>query len=141
MHAAASGLLVGALDFASWVKLFGGRPPAQRIETVGGEGAGRDGDPRQHADIEQALRFWARLLNVTRFLEKKRISSNRPPGLSRSSQPAPLLSPHLLLGGELSDRETSGRAAVTVPADACGQRRIRSRTRKLPILPDRPTSF
>ena len=48
-----------------------------------------------------------------------------------------VLSPHLLLGGELSDRETSGRAAVTVPADACGQRRIRSRTRKLPILPDR----
>ena len=73
---------------------------------------------------------------VTRFSEK-RVSSNRPPGLSRSSQPAPLLSPHLLLGGELSDRETSGRAAVTVPADACGQRRIRSRTRKLPILPDR----
>ena len=73
---------------------------------------------------------------VTRFSEK-RVSSNRPPGLSRSSQPAPLLSPHLLLGGELSDRETSGRVAVTVPADACGQRRIRSRTRKLPILPDR----
>ncbi len=73
---------------------------------------------------------------VTRFSEK-RVSSNRPPGLSRSSQPAPLLSPHLLLGGELSDRETSGRAAATVPADACGQRRIRSRTRKLPILPDR----
>ena len=51
--------------------------------------------------------------------------------------PLALLSPHLLLGGELSDRETSGRAAATVPADACGQRRIRSRTRKLPILPDR----
>ena len=62
-------------------------------------------------------------------------------GLSRSSQPAPLLSPHLLLGGELSDRETSGRAAVTVPADACGQRRIRSRTRKLPILPDRLMTY
>jgi len=73
----------------------------------------------------------------SRAFQKKRVSSNRPPGLSRSSQPAPLLSPHLLLGGELSDRETSGRAAVTVPADACGQRRIRSRTRKLPILPDR----
>ena len=62
VHLAASGLLVGALDFAGWVKLFGGRPPAQRIETVGGEGAGRDGDARQHADIERALRFWARML-------------------------------------------------------------------------------
>ena len=38
---------------------------------------------------------------------------------------------------ERSDRETSGRAAATTPADACGQRRVRSRTRKLPILPDR----
>ena len=33
--------------------------------------------------------------------------------------------------------QTSGRAAVTGTADECGQRRIRSRTRKLPILPDR----
>ena len=70
-------------------------------------------------------------------ISEKRVSSNRLTGLSRRSQPAPLLSRHLLLGGELSDRETSGRVAVTVPADACGQRRIRSRTRKLPILPDR----
>ena len=62
VHLAANGLLVGALDFAGWVKLFGGRPPAQRIETFGGEGAGRDGDARQHADIERALRFWARML-------------------------------------------------------------------------------
>ena len=77
---------------------------------------------------------------VTRFSEKAALS-NRLPGLSRSAQPAPLLSPHLLLGGELSDRETSGRAAVTVPADACGQRRIRSRTRKLPILPDRSVAL
>ena len=87
MHAAASGLLVGALDFADWVKLFGGRPPAQRIETVGGEGAGRYGDPRQHADIEQALRFWARLLNVTRFLEKSGFRQTGPQGSRAALSP------------------------------------------------------
>ena len=36
------------------------------------------------------------------------------------------------------DKETTPDAAKGQPhADACGQRRIRSRTRKLPILPDR----
>jgi hypothetical protein len=39
--------------------------------------------------------------------------------------------------GAQRSRDYSGRAAATVPADACSQRRIRSRTRKLPILPDR----
>ena len=61
--------------------------PAQRIETVGGEGAGRDGDPRQHADIEQALRFWARLLNVTRFLEKSGFRQTGPQGSRAALSP------------------------------------------------------
>ena len=56
--------------------------------------------------------------------------------LQASARASPV-TPSPLEEGEPSDRETSGRAAVTAPADAYGQRQVALRTRKLSNSPDR----
>ena len=60
VYAAAEAILVGDVDVAQLVKLFGGSPPAQTLATMGSAGAGRDGSTSSKRDIEKALRFWAR---------------------------------------------------------------------------------
>ena len=62
IHAAADGVLTGTVEFPLFVKLFGGIRAAQSIEMLGSAGAGRPGSVDSKADIEKALRFWARLV-------------------------------------------------------------------------------
>ena len=62
VHAATDAMLCGDVEFPQFVKLFGGKTPAQAIETMGSAGAGRDGSVDARADIEKALRMWARLV-------------------------------------------------------------------------------
>ena len=62
IHAATDSVLTGQVEFAQFVTLFGGKTPAQAIETMGSAGAGRDGSTTTRTDIEKALRFWARLV-------------------------------------------------------------------------------
>ena len=62
IHAAADSVLTGTVEFPLFVKLFGGIRAAQSIEMLGSAGAGRPGSVDSRADIEKALRFWARLV-------------------------------------------------------------------------------
>ena len=57
---AMEGVLVGQTEFPAFVKLFGGIVPAQSINTLGSDGAGRDGSIGSRTDIQKALRVWAR---------------------------------------------------------------------------------